>query len=62
LLDEASGVKGYYIKRDRSLRRLEQTANNLMRAEDLIAEIAPRLRACAARQKKWKRARKLSRN
>jgi len=52
LLDEASGVKGYYIKRDRTLRRLEQTANNLMRAEDLIAEIAPRLKSLRRQAKK----------
>lgn len=45
LLDEASGVKNYYLKRERTLRRLEQTAQNLMRAEDLIAEIEPRLKS-----------------
>ncbi len=52
LLDEASGVKGYYIKRDKTLRRLEQTAQNLMRAEDLIAEIEPRLKSLRRQAKK----------
>lgn len=52
LVDEASGVKNYYIKRDRSLRRLEQTAQNLMRAEDLIAEIEPRLKSLRRQAKK----------
>jgi chromosome segregation protein len=52
LLDEASGVKTYYIKRDRTLRRLEQTAQNLMRAEDLIAEIEPRLKSLRRQAKK----------
>jgi len=52
LVDEASGVKTYYIKRDRSLRRLEQTAQNLMRAEDLIAEIEPRLKSLRRQAKK----------
>jgi chromosome segregation protein len=52
LLDEASGVKTYYIRRDKTLRRLEQTAQNLMRAEDLIAEIAPRLRSLRRQAKK----------
>ncbi len=52
LLDEASGVKSYYIKRDRTLRRLEQTAQNLMRAEDLIAEIEPRLKSLRRQAKK----------
>jgi len=52
LLDEASGVKTYYIKRERTLRRLEQTAQNLMRAEDLIAEIEPRLKSLRRQAKK----------
>ncbi|MDE2311956.1 MAG: AAA family ATPase [Patescibacteria group bacterium] len=52
LVDEASGVKNYYIKRDRTLRRLEQTANNLMRAEDLIKEIEPRLKSLRRQAKK----------
>jgi chromosome segregation protein len=45
LIDEASGVKTYYIRRDRTLRRLEQTAQNLMRAEDLIKELEPRVKS-----------------
>jgi chromosome segregation protein len=52
LIDEASGVKTYYIKRDKTLRRLEQTAQNLMRAEDLIAEIEPRLKSLRRQAKK----------
>ena len=44
LLDEASGVK-LIILNAKTLRRLEQTAQNLMRAEDLIAEIEPRLKS-----------------
>jgi chromosome segregation protein len=52
LVDEASGVKTYYIKRDRTLRRLEQTAQNLMRAEDLIAEIEPRLKSLRRQARK----------
>ncbi len=52
LLDEASGVKTYYIKREKTLRRLEQTAQNLMRAEDLMAEIEPRLKSLRRQAKK----------
>lgn len=52
LLDEASGVKTYYIKREKTLRRLEQTAQNLMRAEDLVAEIEPRLKSLRRQAKK----------
>lgn len=52
LLDEASGVKTYYVKREKALRRLEQTAQNLMRAEDLIAEIEPRLKSLRRQAKR----------
>jgi chromosome segregation protein len=52
ILDEASGVKSYYMKREKTLRRLEQTAQNLMRAEDLIAEIEPRLKSLRRQAKK----------
>ena len=52
LLDEASGVKTYYIRREKTLRRLEQTAQNLMRAEDLIAEIEPRLKSLRRQAKR----------
>jgi chromosome segregation protein len=52
LLDEASGVKTYYIKREKTLRRLEQTAQNLMRAEDLISELEPRLKSLRRQAKR----------
>ncbi len=52
LIDEASGVKSYYIKRERTLRRLEQTAQNLMRAEDLIAELEPRVKSLRRQAKR----------
>ncbi len=52
LLDEASGVKNYYIKREKTLRRLEQTAQNLMRAEDLIGELEPRLKSLRRQAKR----------
>jgi chromosome segregation protein len=52
LIDEASGVKTYYIRRDRTLRRLEQTAQNLMRAEDLIAELEPRVKSLRRQAKR----------
>lgn len=52
LIDEASGVKTYYIKRDKTLKRLEQTAQNLMRAEDLILEIEPRLKSLRRQAKR----------
>ena len=45
LIDEASGVKSYYNKREKTLRRLEQAAQNLMRSEDLISELEPRVKS-----------------
>lgn len=52
LIDEASGVKTYYIKRDKTLRRLEQTAQNLMRAKDVVAELEPRLKSLRRQAKR----------
>jgi len=52
LIDEASGVKTYHIRRDRALRRLEQTAQNLMRAEDLISELEPRVKSLRRQAKR----------
>ncbi len=52
LIDEASGVKAYYIKRERTLRRMEQTAQNLMRAEDLISELEPRVKSLRRQAKR----------
>jgi len=52
LLDEASGVKGYYNKREKTLRRLEQTAQNLIRAQDLAREIEPRLKSLRRQAKR----------
>lgn len=52
LIDEASGVKTYYLKRDRTLRRLEQTAQNLMRAEDLLKELEPRVKSLRRQAKR----------
>lgn len=52
LIDEASGVKTYYIKREKTLRRLEQTAQNLMRAEDLMRELEPRVKSLRRQAKR----------
>ena len=52
LIDEASGVKTYYLRRDRTLKRLETTAQNLIRVQDLIAEIEPRLKSLRRQAKR----------
>jgi chromosome segregation protein len=52
LIDEASGVKTYYIRREKTLKRLEQTTQNLIRIQDLVNEIEPRLKSLRRQAKK----------
>lgn len=52
LIEEASGVKPYYIKREKTMRRLEQTGENLSRVSELVAEIEPRLRSLRRQAKR----------
>jgi chromosome segregation protein len=44
LFEEAAGITGYQSKRTSALRRLEATQQNLTRAQDIIAELSPRLK------------------
>ncbi len=41
--EEAAGIKQFQNKKDQTLRRLEITRRNLLRVEDLVREIKPRL-------------------
>jgi len=43
VFEEAAGVKEYQVRKEQSLRKLEATRRNLVRAEDLVREIKPRL-------------------
>lgn len=52
LVEEAAGVKPYYLKREKTLRRLEQTEENLTRVSELIAEIEPRLKSLKRQAKR----------
>ncbi|MEO8065910.1 MAG: AAA family ATPase [Candidatus Doudnabacteria bacterium] len=52
LIEEASGVKPYYLKREKTLRKLEQTSANLTRVSELVAEIEPRLRSLKRQAKR----------
>lgn len=52
LLDEASGVKSYYMRREKTLKCLEQTTQNLIRVQDLIKEIEPRLKSLRRQAKR----------
>lgn len=55
LVEEASGVKPYYIKRERTIRRLEHTETNLTQVQALLEEIAPRLRSLRRQTRKLER-------
>lgn len=52
LIEEASGVKPYYLRREKTLRRLEQTGENLGRVSELLKEIEPRLRSLKRQAKR----------
>ena len=44
VIEEAAGVKQYQIKKERSLRKMETTRENLLRASELLEEIRPHLK------------------
>jgi chromosome segregation protein len=44
VIEDAAGVKQYQIKKERSIRKLDSTRDNLDRAKDLAEEIKPHLR------------------
>ncbi|HPN96619.1 MAG TPA: AAA family ATPase [Candidatus Moranbacteria bacterium] len=44
LIEDAAGVKQYQIKKDRSIRKLDSTRENLTRVKGLVEEIQPHLR------------------
>ena len=58
-LNEAAGIKQYQIKRDSAIHKLESTKNNLIQAENLIAEISPRLRSLTRQVKKLERRKEI---
>lgn len=50
--DEAAGVKVLDLKREQSMRKLEQTIKNLEQAEGLLREIEPRLKSLTRQVKR----------
>lgn len=44
VFEDAAGVKQYQIQKERALRKLETTRENLVRVDSLVAEIEPHLR------------------
>ncbi|MFA5926404.1 MAG: AAA family ATPase [Parcubacteria group bacterium] len=55
ILEEAAGVKQYQLKKERSLRKLEATRQNIIRASDLMREIEPHLRVLLRQSEKAKK-------
>jgi len=51
-LEEAAGVKPYQLKKERSLRKLDSTKNNLERIGDLVKEIEPHLKVLKRQSEK----------
>lgn len=43
LFDEAAGVRAYELKREQTLKKLEDTNTNLIRIRDILSELSPRL-------------------
>lgn len=60
ILEDAAGVKQYQIKKDRSIRKMESTRNNLERVGDLIKEIQPHLRMLKRQAEKAKRGKEVA--
>jgi chromosome segregation protein len=60
LFEETSGVSRFLARKNESLRRLEQTEQNAIRLNDLLAEIAARIPELETQERRAKRYRKLS--
>ncbi|PIR97703.1 MAG: hypothetical protein COT91_00040 [Candidatus Doudnabacteria bacterium CG10_big_fil_rev_8_21_14_0_10_41_10] len=52
LIEEASGVKPYYMKKERSVRKLDRSQQNLIQVASLVSEIEPRLRSLRRQTKR----------
>lgn len=53
MIDEACGVRIYYIRRNKAWKRLEQTADNLQRARERLSELEPRLKLLRRQVEKY---------
>ena len=54
LFDEAAGVRAYEIKREQTIKKLEDTAQNLIRINDILSELNPRLKTLKRQAEKAK--------
>ncbi len=59
ILEDAAGVKQYQIKKERSLRKLESTEENLKRVGELIREIEPHLKILRRQAEKARRGKEV---
>jgi chromosome segregation protein len=62
ILEEAAGVKPYQLKKERSLRKLDTTRANMLRAVDLVREIEPHLRVLKRQADKARRGEEVMRD
>ncbi|PIR73623.1 MAG: hypothetical protein COU40_01430 [Candidatus Moranbacteria bacterium CG10_big_fil_rev_8_21_14_0_10_35_21] len=60
IIEEAAGVKQYQIKKERSLRKLELTEDNLEKAQGLVEEIKPHLKSLKRQAEKSVQGEKIS--
>ncbi len=59
LLEEAAGIRQYYVRRDEAEARLAETEANATRASDLLAELEPRVEALREQAERARRAAEL---
>lgn len=62
ILEDAAGVKQYQIKKERSLRKLDSTAENLKNVGALVAEIEPHLRMLKRQADRAQKGEEISQN
>lgn len=62
ILEDAAGVKQYQIKKERSLRKLNSTADNLKNVGALVAEIEPHLRMLKRQADRAQKGEEISQN
>ena len=61
ILEEAAGVKPFQLKKERSLRKMDATRTNLLRAGDLTREIEPHLKVLKRQADRARKGEEVSR-
>lgn len=60
ILEDAAGVKQYQIKKERAIKKLDSTKNNLERVADLVKEIEPHLRMLKRQAEKAQKGKEIA--